>query len=370
MSEKKANELFQKRKDGSLSSEEEAIFDNWYNKMAGDRKIELSPENLQESLGRVDSRLDIPGNGLTFHKKLVFQRFATAAVLLIAFGIGFYIYLNQSGSKQKLSSAYLPTKNSKIVLVLADGNQIAPENIPNKTVLSEPGAEITKNADGGLNYTVAKSSVNHSALNTLRTGRAGQYHFVLSDGTKVWLNSGSSLKYPVAFAGSERKVELTGEAYFEVAKKVHRPFKVITAQQDIEVLGTHFNVNSYANEREVKTTLFEGAIFVSSHNGKGMRLKAGQEAVFSGGVFRVSPLKGEQSIAWKNRMFHFENADVASIMKQLERWYDIRVVYTAKMPAIKFSGKVPMDAGLDQVLKILAAGGLQFKLSGRTIIIN
>lgn len=212
--------------------------------------------------------------------------------------------------------------------------------------------------DGQLVYTkaggnnqVAKTAITY---NTMATPRGRQFQMKLPDGTEVWLNAGSSLKYPTAFIGKERRVEITGEAYFEVAKNPNMPFRVaINDHTDVEVLGTHFNVNAYNDESSINTTLLEGIVKVH-FNSQDQLLKPGQQSqVFNttDKVKLVSDADVNAAVAWKNGSFSFNNATLTDLMRQLSRWYDIDVEYKGAIPADTFSGEIDRTLTLDQVLK-------------------
>lgn len=307
--------------------------------------------------------------------KPLWPKLAAAASILIAIFAGFYFY---SGTGNTLNS--ITTVNAKhdaapggnkATLTLSDGSQISLTDAGNGQLAEQAGVKITKNADGQLVYAIVPSDTKELAYNTISTPRGGVYQINLPDGTSVWLNAASSIKFPTTFAHlSQRKVELKGEAYFEVAKNKKLPFIVSTAQQQVEVLGTHFNINSYEDEGEVKTTLLEGSVKVSA--GNVMLLKAGQQATLglrSAGKIKVSPANIEQAMAWKNGFFHFEKETLHSVLRQLSRWYDVEVVYQVDRPDDEFVGDIPRGVKLSEVLKILEFEGTHFKIEGRKLFV-
>jgi ferric-dicitrate binding protein FerR (iron transport regulator) len=194
----------------------------------------------------------------------------------------------------------------------------------------------------------------------------------LPDGTKVWLNSSSSLTYPVIFKGKERGVELTGEAYFEVAKNAASPFFVKTSSQTIKVLGTHFNINSYQDEKSVKTTLLEGSVEVTGNGTRQITsLKPGQQAVNSAGNIKIiSDADIDEAVAWKNGKFLFRNTDLQTVMRQLSRWYDVEVTYQGVVAAKHYRGRISRNVPVSQVFEILKTSGVNFIINGRTIIVK
>jgi ferric-dicitrate binding protein FerR (iron transport regulator) len=222
-------------------------------------------------------------------------------------------------------------------------------------------------------------TTHHSPLayNTIATPRGGQYQLVLADGSKVWLNASSGLRYPTAFTGKERRVELTGEGYFEVAKNASMPFHVQVNQMDVEVLGTHFNINAYDDESAVKTTLLEGSVKVVKRETANVKenpivLQPGQQAEMkphSPLAINHSP-NIEEVMAWKNGLFQFKAAGIETVLRQAARWYDVEFVYKGNIPE-KFSGQISRSANAEQLLKILElTGKVKFEINGKTIIVK
>jgi len=221
-------------------------------------------------------------------------------------------------------------------------------------------------------YSVIASDARPLAFNTISTPKGGIYQVNLPDGTKVWLNAASSIKFPTTFAQlSQRKVELEGEAYFEVAKNKKVPFVVSTSGQQVQVLGTHFNISSYSDEGELKTTLLEGSVKVVAANT--IVLKPGQQSNLkrngSGGL-KVSTANIAQVMAWKNGFFHFEKENLHEVMRQLSRWYDIEVIYEVDRHDDEFMGDIPRGIKLSEALKILSFEGTQFRIEGRKLIVK
>ncbi|WP_207514016.1 FecR family protein [Longitalea luteola] len=274
----------------------------------------------------------------------------------------------------------LPGGN-KAVLKLSDGKSIVLDNAQNGLLAQQGNANIIKLNDGELIYKGEDGSGGKPTYNTLATPAGGQFQLKLPDGTRVWLNASSSITYPTAFNGNERRVTITGEGYFEVAKDVRKPFKVTIASQNgtqkpsaIEVLGTHFNINAYDDEAAVKATLFEGKVrFVNSgENNQSVILKPGQQAqVNETGHLQVkSNTDLEEVVAWKNGEFLFQRADIATLMRQVARWYNIEVIYPNGKPKDNFSGKIGRNVNLSQLLEILKYSEVRFELKGRTLIVQ
>jgi len=293
---------------------------------------------------------------------------AAAAAVLVA---SFFIW--RTNMDQPVQSSAAPVEilpgGTKATLTLADGKIISLDAVPNGDIAAEGNVQVIK-MDGTLQYNGDNENA-EITYNTIQTPRGGKYQLVLSDGTVVWLNAASSLRFPVVFKRKERQVELMGEAYFEV-KKGEKPFKV-SLQNDsrIEVKGTAFNVNAYQDEDLLRTTLLEGKINFMML-GKTQALLPGQQirvAYRQPEMQVIDDVDLEQEVAWKNDLFIFKGMDVKSIMREISRWYDIDVVYKGKLNPETFSGIVSRKSNLSQVLKIMEEGGVRFVIEGRTIVV-
>lgn len=267
---------------------------------------------------------------------------------------------------------------NKGTLTLADGTRIDLDQAAAGKLASQSGITITKTADGQIRYVASaeKSGAPAAAgpaYNTIETPKGGQYQVQLPDGTRVWLNAGSWLRYPTRFAGNERQVTLNGEAYFEVAPDKARPFRVLSQQQIVQVLGTHFNISAYEEDAAARTTLLEGSVRIWLPQGRQSKLlQPGQQALshHGGKDIAVQAVDVEKAVAWKNGYFMFENEDLESIMRQLERWYDVEVTYAGEVKDLKFGGMVSRSKNISQTLRILElTGNVQFKIEGRRITV-
>ena len=263
---------------------------------------------------------------------------------------------------------------SKAILTLADGSEVVLEDASNGDITKQKNVTISKTKNGQLVYRVgrdAQSAENKiPAFNTIKTPVGGQYRVVLSDGTKVWLNSGSSIKFPVTFIGNERSVEIEGEAYFEVARDKKRPFKVLSDDQVVEVLGTHFNVNAYRDEPNIKTTLAEGSVKVSS-DGISNTIIPGQQIRLSrkSHAMNIVAVDTDAATSWKDGLFVFNDEDIHSIMRKISRWYGVDVVFQNDINE-KFGGVISRFENVSQVLKILeVTETIHFKIEKRRIIV-
>lgn len=309
---------------------------------------------------------------------------AIAAGLLLVLSVGIFFFLSKSRQNTKdIAYSDIDPGSYKAVLTLANGHKIMLTDSIRGKLAEQAGIEITKTSEGQLQYLVKdKAADNPKALyNTITTPRGGKYQVNLPDGTKIWLNAASSLKFPTSFAGlKERRVELTGEAYFEVAKLGARshmktkkiPFIVVSDKQEVEVFGTHFNISTYDNEPDVKTTLLEGSVGVTVFNviHQYELLKPGEQSVFKSGKLSVAPVDTEAEVAWKDGNFNFEEENIQSIMRKLERWYDIQVVYNGPVSEATFGGKISASRPLSKALKLLESAGIvHFKVEGRRITV-
>jgi transmembrane sensor len=303
---------------------------------------------------------------------------AAAAVLLVFFTGGYFWLTNQRPGRQTTPS----TKNlqfihdtivpggNKAVLTLADGSSIILDSTQQGTVTKQGNAKVINLETAVLTYKAGNGNGQEVVYNTLSTPRGGQYQLVLPDGSKVWLNASSSIRYPVTFKGKERNVSITGEAYFEVAKNATMPFTVTVKEATVQVLGTHFNIMAYDDEGSMNTTLLEGSVKVS----KGAQhkiLAPGQQAkIAQTGAIKIKEADIEEVMAWKNGWFQFNSWNIEKIMRQVARWYDVEIVYEGSISARHFSGMVSRENNISQVLKIMQAGGVHFKISGRKIIVS
>jgi ferric-dicitrate binding protein FerR (iron transport regulator) len=256
------------------------------------------------------------------------------------------------------------------VLVLADGSVIKLDSTGNGVVSAQGTITITIKDSGQLIYTSnGQAPDRESGFNTLKTPRGGQYQVVLPDGTKVWLNAATSLKYPAFFAANERKVELNGEAYFEVAKNPKSPFRVIVnGKPGVEVLGTHFNMMAYGDEPFMATTLLEGSVKIGS-----TILKPGQQANVEFAEQKIQVINDidvNEIIAWKNGKTSFKDASIQTIMRGVSRWYDVDISYEGKIPDKRFKGGLPRDANLSDLLSVLEQSGIHFRVEGKKITVT
>lgn len=319
------------------------------------------------------------------------KRYLVAAASIALLLTASTIYLISSNNNSSLTSVpqvafdtttYLAPGGDRAVLTLADGSTIILDSAANGSLSQQGGVEVVKKQDGQLVYNIDEDSPvpQEVQYNTISTPRGGQYKLTLPDGTKVWLNAETSLKYPTIFNDEERKVELTGEAYFEVAAAVSNnqkiPFLVHTGNTEVKVLGTHFNINAYADEDEVKTTLVEGKVHVYSVKNRAynLPLSPGQQASWQdekADMKLVADADLEQVLAWKNGYFKFQSTELSTIMRQVARWYDVEIVYEGAVEKETFSGDMPRAEYASEVFKLLElTKTVKFNTDGKKVIIN
>jgi len=262
--------------------------------------------------------------------------------------------------------------SNKAILTLGSGKRIVLTGAANGELAKEEGVVITKAADGQLIYTVSGKDSNSSDFNTIETPRGGQHQLRLPDGTEIWLNAATTLKYPANFTAlKERRVQLSGEAYFQVAKDGSHPFIVETDRSSVEVLGTHFDVNAYKDDAVVKTTLLEGSVKVL--RGAVVKvIKPNQQAVSDGGGIVVKEVVADDAIAWKNGYFMFSSDRLDNIMSRIARWYDVDVVYgDESLKREIFLGTISRYEKISKVLRMLErTGTVVFEVKGNTVRIN
>jgi len=325
-------------------------------------------------------------------------RWAAAAVVLAILGTGTWWVVRQQHITQpdqvsttKAALHDVLPGSTKAVLTLSSGRQVTLDSSMEDTVMTE-GAAIVASAKGKLAYNPGTDANLSVTYNTLTTPRGGQYQLTLPDGSRVWLNAGSSITYPTAFVGQERKVSITGEAYFEVSKNVSQPFKVaIKDLEEVEVLGTGFDINAYDDEQTIKTTLLDGSVRVlagtspsvgvnTTSDKLSVVLKPGQQAHLavavntnSGSKEQIKVLSGVDIagvVAWKNGLFAFTDADLPTVMRQLARWYNVEVTYEGNIPKREFNGKIGKTLTLDQVLKVLTKTRVHYTIEEKKLTIR
>lgn len=311
-------------------------------------------------------------------KSINYRRWIYAAAIIVALALGSYAIFFRKTEKPTIAKIPAPVKTdiapggNKAVLTLADGSTMVLDSSKNGALAVQGNTQIIK-GNGSLAYNEKQQVgiAQNTLYNTVSTPKGGQYQLTLADGSKVWLNAASSIRFPTSFNGKERIVEITGEAYFEVAHNAAKPFIVSVNDMQVEVLGTHFNINSYADEGSMKTTLLEGKVRVTQ-NGNIAVLKPGQQAEVNGksSLSIHDGIDVDEVLAWKNGLFHFNNASLQQVMRQIVRWYNVDVVYQGNIPDRKFGGEISRNSNLSQVLKILEESKVHFTIEDKKLIVK
>lgn len=384
--------LIHKYLSGQANDEEIKQLHEWY-RNKDHSLVELPVDSARtedEVYQRMRSKIDA---GITVTPKAArttfkWYKMMAAAVMLIVASAGGYFYLQNQKAGQVETLTFkndISPASNKTVLKLANGAEILLDDAKPGELLQQGGVRILKTKEGQLIYDLsAVARGEASAYNTLVTPIGAQYQVILPDGTKAWLNSASSLRFPTQFAGNVRKVETSGEVYFEVAKvlvkdkgtagKVSRmPFMVKSGVQQVEVLGTHFNINAYGDEGMIKTALLEGSVRISIAGSTVEKiLLPGQQAYVRGAeVVKTVSVDEDEVMAWKNNVFQFNNTPLAQVMLQVKRWYDIEVVYSGAKPNLSFTGVIPKNNNISILLKVLeSTGGVKFGIEGKKVTIQ
>lgn len=372
---------------GKATADQEKMIINYYNsfdqiewdtKLMGnmEEKERIVYMKIREAIQQLDG---MPQQKIPFFKRN-WPRYAAAVILIISAALAYLLNTSKNSSPfvqaikpvpvQPVQNNIAPGSN-KAILTLSNGKKI--ELTDGHETLKDGNVEIKK-ANGELVYESAGNggdrSKRETGFNTVSTPRGGQYKLNLPDGSAVWLNAASSITYPTAFTGKERKVFVTGEAYFEVAHNKLMPFKIsINDREEVEVLGTHFNVNSYNKEEPVRTTLLEGSVKIT-HGDKTVFIKPGQQSSFTKKGFVVTEPDIDKVMAWKTGFFDFDNTGLDAIMQQISRWYDVDIVYEGPLKGTTFGGRISRDLYLSDLLKTFKDNGITFRLEGKTLFVK
>jgi transmembrane sensor len=384
---------------GTATAEEQEAVRNWYHSFS-DEEIDI-PASIVDLRTRVGQKIwtrlqetmhlhqqeeqESPVKAVAWYRNR-WLRMAAVAVGLLAGGYWLLGKLNvpeqtvqQNMPAQPLENDVAPGSN-KAILTLADGFRIVLDSVENGALATQGQASVVKLADGQVIYNARNPlAADHAPLtyNTITTPKGGQFQLMLSDGSKVWLNAASSIRYPTTFAANERVVEITGEAYFEVSPAVtlktggRIPFIVsVNGKSRVEVLGTHFNISAYDDEDAVKTTLLEGKVKVVSE--RSVILQPGEQAVITTNnkLQTTNKINLDEVVAWKNGLFQFNNTDIKVLMRQIARWYNIDVHYEGTPPAMQITGKAPRNISLSTMLKILELSDVKYRIEGGVLTIK
>ena len=308
------------------------------------------------------------------------RKIGASAACIMALIMGAYFWLqpvknntfvNKTVPQKKLLNDVAPG-GQRALLTLADGTQIVLDSASTGLLAQQGNAQVVKLSNGEILYNASGGKNAEILFNTMSTPAGGIYQLILPDGSKVWLNSTSSIRYPTEFSAKVRLVEITGEAYFEIAKNADKPFIVkVNNLTEVKVTGTHFNVNAYDDEAVIKTTLLEGSVNISQ-GGISSALVQGQQAQINkkGLIKRIDAADLEEAVAWKNGNFLFNSAGLSTVLRQAARWYDLEIIYEGKIPDDKFSGQISRSVNLSSLLKWIQWSEIHFKLVGKKLIIS
>jgi transmembrane sensor len=311
----------------------------------------------------------------------LYRRWGWAAAILLLIGGSIYFYTSTSKNETPVIVQHenIQPGTNKALLTLSDGTVITLDSAANGAIAQQGNASVIKLPNGEIRYDVKGVAIDKVMMNTMTTPNGGQYNLVLPDGSRAWLNAASSITYPVVFAGNERSISISGEVYLEIAKDKSRPFLVdIDGRSTVQVLGTSFNINSYANEGKIKTTLLQGSVRVinevksGSRNKQAVVLQPGQQAVITGNAedIRVQAVKTEHVLAWKNGFINFESGSFQEIMRQVERWYDVDVILEGPMPSVKIGGRMDRGVQLSDLMAFLNNFEIRTRLEDRKLILS
>lgn len=360
---------------GMITAQEKEEFTVWYNANQ-DAPVQIPPGlalNDKEIHDRILFKIKTEIHTVGQSKSTKLSYFIIAACLALIF-VSFFIYfLEQKPTSQSFAEATneIPPGGNKATLTLSNGSVINLDDVNKGRIVEDDGAHIVKAADGLLAYTADPkiSGDKISKFNTVSTPNGGQYRIILPDGTKVWLNAASALVYPTIFSGEDRRVKLSGEAYFEVAKIKGKSFKVSTASQEITVLGTHFNIKAYLDEPQVKTTLVEGAVKVTPFKenglslGRSVLLKPGEQSLLAGAHrLTVHKVNVTNEVAWKSGIFSFHNTDIRVVAREFSRWYDVSIDFEGELPDVKLWGEMDRNVNATEALEILHYFKLKYRI--------
>ena len=373
-------ELADKWLKGTITLEERELLDSWYNLNTEEPVLWDGPDSTENGLRtRLFANIQRKKAGANpiFRYRSVL-RIAAVMLVLLSLGIYFFPFGNKPATISGITE--IQPGGNKAFLTLSNGQKISLTDADNGALSDQAGIKISKTADGQLIYTACTScatDTEKTAFNTIETPRGGQYQVRLPDGTKVWLNSSSKLVYSILLnTQQERKVQLSGEAYFEVARNEHRPFVVQTRMQELKVLGTHFNINSYIEEPYIRTTLLEGRVQVSLMEKEGAQspkesviLKPGEQSLIAGKEIKIEKVNAGNTVDWINGYFVFNKENLESIMRKISRWYDVDVSYENEAARQQvFSGTVSRFKNISELLeKLELTGPVKFTIKGKQV---
>lgn len=371
-------ELLERYFDGSATPDEKKLVEAYYEQLSTEEAA-FSEEKKMLIKDQILRNIYNDTHPLRPIRRRRLKRWVVAASLIGLLGLGYWLYVltgsvrNNPAELATVDNDINPPASNSAIITFANGQQLKLADLENGMKLKEGQVSVIKKAADEIHYdNPAKADGSPIQYNVLSNPRkSGIVAITLSDGTKAWLNSESSLRYPVSFNSEFREVEVTGEVYFEVARDVKHRFIVNGKGFRTEVLGTHFNANSYRDDGMVNITLLEGSVKVygSDPDRDGIKLKPGEQAAVDGSVAISRNVDLDEVMAWKNGLFKFNKVGIDIVMKQLERWFDLDVKYQGSIPNFQFVGELSRSLSLLKVLTILEKSGVKFKLEGKTLTV-
>ena len=379
MNIQQAKELLQKYRAGNSTDSENELVERWYQQLVetGEWKWAKGEKEMMQKLieARLMRKMKAEPEKRIFYLRRRSQRWAAATVIFLLAGFSYFFLIHRSSKSTEvaevLNNDVKAPQSNKAVITLANGQKVFLDSVGNGALAIQGNVKLVKFANGEIAYEHHSGEISTKMeYNTLSNPRGSKViNMVLSDGSKVWLDVGSSITYPVAFSGNERKVSITGEAYFEVAHDASKPFFVTCGSMNIGVLGTHFNVNAFEDDGpDIKVTLLEGKVKVNNKNAKGL-LKPGEQAVVNNKIKILDDVDLDEVMGWKNGYFEFNNSSLQNVLNQVSRWYNVAVVYQGNNKPRQFMGEIQRDLNLSEILKILEKNSVNFQIEGKKIIV-
>lgn len=374
MNELELKNLLKRFREGNCTEEEKELLETWFDLKSGSTEWSWENEGEKEAVrSRMAAGLR---DAVRAEKPRSFRigYWSAAASILLVLMAGWYVVKlrkNNLVEKSDYRQAVVAPGTTQAMLTLSDGSSVLVDDAAKGVVSNEGNTQVIKTDDGELAYQEKGANTGAAARNTLYVPRGGTFQVTLPDGSRVWLNSSTSMTFLAGNSGTERLVELKGEAYFEVKQDKKRPFRVLSNGTEVLVTGTHFNVSAYEDDNHVAATLAEGQVIVSKNQEKQV-LKPGQQATIgSSGTIKVAEVDVESALAWKEGYFVFEEQDLPTIMKMVARWYDVEVEYKGTPPSQRFGGTFSKSKGLDGLLTYLEQlSTIHFTKQGKKITIQ
>ncbi|RQO74474.1 anti-sigma factor [Pedobacter sp. KBW06] len=373
MGRKNIKSVLERISSGNFSPEDEIIAKYWIHQLHPNRQSGYSQEDIKRVGTEMWEVITQKTQTSTVKKISLWPRIAVAAAIIAILSITalfFYNHVKEPVSQITMENDFGPGK-AGATLTLANGRKITLRDASMGELAEEDGVVISKSADGQVAYELKKTGIGMSGTNILSTARGETYKLILPDGSSVWLNAASSIQYPANFNSADKRiVQLKGEAYFEIAKDRKHPFIVKSFGREIEVLGTHFNINAYSDESNIKTSLLEGSILISQKN-KRQLLKPGEQAILSEDEIAVRTVNVDEAVSWKDGYFEFQAADIQTVMRQISRWYNVEVHYERPISKETFTGRISRTKNISQILEMLEASkAVHISIKGRRIMVN